>query len=43
MNISFGYMDARHNSSQYLHTLVENVCQRYHKIYLEDFVSQLDP
>jgi hypothetical protein len=41
--LSFGYMDVRHNSSPYLHTLVENVSQRYHKIYLEDFVSQLDP
>jgi hypothetical protein len=30
-------------SFQYLHILVENICQRYHRIYLEDIDSQLDP
>jgi hypothetical protein len=30
-------------SFQYLHTLVESVCQKYHRINLEDSVSQLDP
>jgi Ribonuclease G/E len=30
-------------SCQYLHTLVENVYQRYHRIYLEGFGSLQDP
>jgi len=32
-----------HESFQFLHTLVEDICERYPRIYLEDFVSQLDP
>jgi hypothetical protein len=30
-------------SCQYLHTLVENIDQRYRRIYLEDFALLLDP
>jgi hypothetical protein len=29
--------------TRHLHTLVEKVCQRYHRIYLENFGSQQDP
>jgi hypothetical protein len=38
-------MNMRHANTifQYLHPLVENMYQRYHRIYLEDFVSQIDP
>jgi hypothetical protein len=37
-------MNMRHsNHIKYLHTLVESVCQKCHRINLEDFGSQLDP
>jgi hypothetical protein len=35
-------MNMRHVNHFNNSTLIENVCQRYHRIHLEDFVSQLD-
>jgi hypothetical protein len=33
----------QYKACQYWHNLVENIYQRFHRIYLEDIASSLDP